>query len=214
MRTRDELEAALEALLRHGYYAEDFELMGSLKQFETSIQPEERDAFDVLVLQRLSEEPSIVNVMICSVARVPEAVPILMSILETQPNTSQLTRMAIAVLGQYGAATASPVIERFLDSDQEGEALTALAAIDFRGTLFHLCRYARRKRLLDHALQILHQRRKAVGLDGLCDDLVAQRAVLGDMTGPVHLMLEVRQGKFNPFSEEERATIMARLAGA
>ncbi len=214
MRTRDELDAALDTLLQQGYYAEDFELMGSLKQFEASIRPEERQAFDLLVLHRLSEEPSIVNVMICSVARVAEAVPLLMSILDAQPQTSQLTRMVIAVLGQYGAPAAFPVIERFLDSDQEGEALTALAAIDFRAALFHVCRYARRQRLLDHGLQILHVRRKAVGLDGLCDDLRSQQPVLGEMAGPVRLMLLARQGKFNPFTDEEQATILSKLGDA
>lgn len=214
LRTRDDLIAELESLLQQAYYAEDFELLWALKGFVDRLTTEERQSFEALALFRLREEPSIVNVMICSVLQAPEAVPILVSTLEAQPRTSLLTRALITTLGRQGDPSAYGAVERFLDSDQEGDALAALASLDFRRALFHVLRYARRGRLVDHGLHILHDRKKRVGLGGLAEDLQSQAALVEGMPDCVRILLDAKQGDYNPFPWAEREWLIARLTGA
>ena len=138
MRTMEQLENELDDLIRRNYYAEDFELRWTLQQFGESLPAEDLAFFHQVILRRLTDDPSIMTVMLCSTSLVPEAVPILVSVLDDHPEANMLTRAILSTLGRYGEPSAFPAAERFLDSDQEPEALTCLARLHFMKALFYV----------------------------------------------------------------------------
>lgn len=210
MRGRDEIDAELRAELERAYYDEDFELQWRLQKFADAISPEEQAAFHDVVIRRMTEEPSIVNVMLCGVVGLPQVVSVLSATLRAQPRSSTLTRSLIRVLGQYGDPSAYVEVAGFLDSDLEGEALSTLSKMDFRRTLFFMYRDSNQPHLLDDCLHIWQERRKKVGLEGLVDDLRVYRdSAKKELRKRTEDILESKQGTYNPFSEAERIQLLA-----
>jgi hypothetical protein len=212
MRTTEQLEHELDSLIRQNYYAEDYELRWILKRFEAGLAAGERERLHAIVLGRMVDDASILNVMLCSASRVPEAVPILASVLDRQPEADMLTRAILSTLGDYGDPSAFSSVERFLDSDQEAEALLCLARLHFTRALFFVIRAARRAHLRDVCLQVLHERKKRVGLVRLIDELTEHaRGSRQNVFKRVQATLRTKDDPYNPFDAEEREAILAGL---
>jgi hypothetical protein len=115
-----------------------------------------------------------------------------------------MSRALIAALGRLGGAGAYRSVERFLDSEQEFEALAALAAIDFARTLGTLARRMGPGRFPDAGLHILHERRKRVGLDALAAELAAWAAGSDEAARRnLAAVLRAKEGRYSPLSAEE-----------
>jgi hypothetical protein len=212
MRTIEQLENELDDLIRRNYYAEDFELRWTLQKFGDELPVEDRAYFHQLVLQRLTADPSIMTVMLCSASLVPEAVPILVSVLNDQPEANMLTRSILSTLGRYGEPSAFDAVERFLDSDQEPEALTCLARLSFARALFYVLRASKRKHLHDVCLQILHERRKQSGLIRLITELSTfDKQSRHNVPRRVKAILRCKDDPYNPFTPEEIDAVLQGL---
>jgi hypothetical protein len=212
MRSEPELEAALDTLIRGQYYAEEYELRWRLRAFADALEPPERSTLGRVVARRLAEEPSVLTVLLCQACPTPEAVPTLISLLDAQGEANMLTRALFDTLAQYREPDAFPSVQRFLDSEQEPEALQCLAQLDFTQALFYVIRSARRPHLRDACLQILHERRKHAGLPQLITDLRNAREHMQLPVAPrIRDVLHHKAGDYNPFSADDIAAIMKGL---
>jgi hypothetical protein len=208
MRTAEELESELDTLVAGNYYTEDYELRWTIRRFEEGLEPAEKRLFREIALRRLTDDPSILSVMLVSAVPVPDAVPVLAALLDRTSGTDMLTRAVLSTLAAYGESSAVPSVTRFLDSDQEIEALTCLARLHFGGSLFYVFRSARRDHLRGACLQILHARKKEVGLERLIGELGAHQAS-SRQNVPKRLgqILGSKEGPYNPFTAEEIAAL-------
>ncbi len=208
----EQLEDELDDLIRRNYYAEDFELRWTLQQFGEALPAEDHAFFHQLILRRLTEDPSIMSVMLCSASQVPEAVPILVSVLDDQPEANMLTRSILSTLGRYGEPSAFSAVERFLDSDQEPEALACLARLHFMRALFYVLRSSKRPHLRDVSLHILHERRKQVGLVRLITELdTFNKQSRHNVPKRVKAILRCKEDPYNPFSPDEIDAVLQGL---
>lgn len=212
MKSRDDIARDLQELVARHYYSEDFELLSAVRVYRDGLAPAERDDLGAVALDRLFREGSIVDVLVCSVLDLPSAAPVLAARLDREHAPSQMSRALIVALQGHSGDDAFRAVERFLDSEQEHEALQALARIDFRRAAPYLLRALHDDHRLDLCLHILHDRRKRVGLDALGRDL---RALAGPH--PAHFRarvaraLHAKEGPFNPFSDDERRDLLAAL---
>ena len=195
----------MNALIERHYYSEDFELISSLRAFQASLVDAEKDHLKQIVAERIRKDESLVDVMLCAVVDVPDCVDALAAQLSKQDATSQLSRALIESLSQYSGDAAFRAVERFLDSDQEREALMALARIDFARATSRLLRVIEKDQWLDLGLHILYERKKKVGLEQFTRELCGIVAVHGAYCRRrLLLCLDVKQDDYNPFSSEER----------
>lgn len=213
MRTRDAIAAELEDIIQRHYYSEDFELVSSVRAFNDQLHPQERSYLEQIVLGRLTGEGSIVDILLCSVVRVPSAVPVLASRLDREHVPNQITRALIGALKTYSSATAYASVERFLDSDQELETLDALASIDFRATLPRLVRAMKNKPRQGIVLHILHARAKNAGMGALVADLCALNDVRKrDFAALLSETLRSKNDPYNPFSASDIHRIISHVS--
>ena len=171
MKTSEQIARELADLIQRNYYSEDFHLLSEVRAYADALSPDDRDILRNVVAGRLADSQSIVDVILCTVVRAPELVPALVRMLDHQTNTSQLSRALMQALQQYGGNEAFHAVERFLDSDQETEALAVMARIDFARALPFVFRCLRKDHFLDVSLQILFERKKSGGFRDVVDDL-------------------------------------------
>lgn len=210
MKQADEIDRELTALAERNYYSDESELDHTLRRYFEGLDSAERESFKQAVLKRLAREVSVVNILLAGVSAFPEVVPVLVSVLNAESKTSQITRALMNVLCHYNDDAAFKAVARFLDSEQEMEALTCLCGMNFLKALPHIKTAVRRDHLFDVCLQIFYDRKKAVGLDGLQTDL---RALMFDNPSQVRDRLRkvflCKRGKYNPFTPEEVVEILA-----
>ena len=204
MKTPAEIEGELADLIQAHYYSEDFELMSSVRAYQDHLLPEERDELKAVVLRRLLTEGSMVDIVLCAVVHVPSAGPVLALKLDRESVPSQLTRALITALQGYPGEEAYRAVERFLDSDQEGEALAALARLDFNRTLPHVARALEREHFLGPVLHLLHARAKDVGVPALGLELHAACSRLpAGFVRRLERVFAAKAPPYNPFSPPE-----------
>ena len=212
MRSREEIADDLDRIITAHYDREDFELLSAVRAYRDALPPPERDELGAVVLQRLLREDSIVDVLLCAVVEVPAAAPLLAAKLDRETVPSQTTRALLTALQHYRGDAVYAAVERFVDSDQEHEALQALARVDFRRAAPHMARALRRDAQLDLCLHILHDRLKAAGRAALADDLRALAAYAGAGLGArVARALRAKPAPFNPLTEEDIVFLLAVL---
>ncbi len=212
MRSVGQLERELDGLVRASYYEEDYELLWTLRRFGTSLAREEYGRFCEIAIRRLADDPSILSVIIVSAVRIPTAVPLLCSILDGQRETGVLTRAILSALREYGDPASFPSVERLLDSDQEQEALSTLARIDFSRSLFYVIRSAEREYLLDASIHVLHEEKKSTDISRLIRSLGAHARISDQpVVERVEMILRCKSGDFNPFTEQEIEKILTEL---
>lgn len=210
MQTKDELNAAVERIVQAHYYDEDFQLLSSFQAFVSGLDNAEKDALAELAFERVVRDGSLVDIILCSVVDVPSAVPVLAEKLSREPQTNQITRTLIAVLGRYATDDAYVAIEPFLDSDQEMEALQSLARIDFIRTLPALVRRMKKDHYAGVILQILSYRIKAAGLARVIDDLRQSSATQSAGFGALlRKILRSKDAAYNPLTAAEVDAIIA-----
>lgn len=213
MRSREDIADDLERIITDHYYREDFELLSAVRAYRDALPLPERDELAAVVLQRLLREDSIVDVLLCAVVEVPSAAPLLAAKLDRESVPSQTTRALLMALQHYRGDAVFAAVERFVDSDQEHEALQALARVDFRRSAPYVVRALRRDAQLDLCLHILHDRLKAVGRAALAEDLRALAAHAGEgLGGRVERALRAKPAPFNPMAEEDIIFLLAALA--
>lgn len=213
MKTPDELARAMHDLIQSHYYSEDFEMLSAVRAFHEELSLPERDELKAIVMQRLLAEGSMVDILLCSVVPVPPAGPVLARKLDQESVPSQLTRALITAVQEYPGDEAYRAVERFMDSDQEGEALAALARLDFPRALHHVARVLERPHLLGPVLHILHTRAKGVGVPALGVELRAesQRQRPAFRSGILRALVS-KPARFNPFAPEELDRLQRMLA--
>lgn len=206
------MSVALSALVQSHYYSEDFELLSAVRAFAEALPPGEADELKAVILSRMAAEGSMVDILLCSVVDVPGAVPLLADRLDRETAPSQLTRALISALQRYPCDAAFRAVERFVDSDQEGEALAAIARIDFLRAVPYIVRSLDREYLHGPILHMLHERRKRVGLPALAVELAAvPSADLAALRRRLVKALDSKAAAFNPFPESERQRLRAVL---
>jgi hypothetical protein len=212
MRNDQEITNEIEQLVARHYYSEDFELLASLRAYIEPLSPGERELVRALALKRLMHEGSLVDIMLCSVIDVPSAVPVLAGRLEREPVTNQVTRALIMALRRYHTDEAYTAVERFVDSDQELEAMDALADIDFRRTIPRLVRAMGKAHQHGNLLHMLHRYVKARGIEGLIDELSASSATRSArFVSDLEQVLRAKKEPYNPFTEEQIILILSRI---
>lgn len=212
MKSRAQIADELVALVQRHYYSEDFELLSAARAYHEQLDPAEREALRDVVAGRLLQEGTLVDVLLCSALEIPEAAPRLASLLLREESASQMSRALIQALQHYGGDEAYRAVERFLDSEQESEALRALAAIDFVRALPHLARLLDQEHHLDTCLHILYERRKRVGLPRLLHELQAASALQPRLLRDrLRRSLRAKTGEYNPFSEADLRALEAIL---
>lgn len=212
MKTRETIAADLETLVQGHYYSEDFELLSSFRAYASGLADGEKEILTRVAFERLAGEGSMVNILLCSVVQVPEAVPVLAERLSREPNSNQVTRCLIAALSTYRSDEAYTAVERFLDSDQELEAVQALARIDFVRALPRIVRLMPREHARGMLLHLFHARMKEAGLDRLIGDLRQSSATRSaDFRDNMAATLRCKQGGYNPFSEQDIAAMLAGM---
>lgn len=198
------------------YYSEDFQWLSSVRAYRDGLAPAEQAALADVVMQRLLRDGSMTDILLCSVVDVPGAGSVLAAKLDRETVPSQLTRALIAALEHYRGDDVFRAVARFVDSDQENEALRALARIDFHRSLPFVARALQKEHQADLVLHILHDRVKArAGLEILAIELRAFAAGWNDPDLMPRLLRALR-GKpepYNPFSPEELRRLEAALAG-
>lgn len=201
MKTPDQIATDLDGIIQRHYYSEDFELSSSLRAYIDGLDARELNLYEQVALGRLMRDGSMVDIMLCTAVRIPSACPILAEKLNREPMSNQLTRVLITALQRYDSDEAYRAVERFLDSDQEAEALQALASIDFCRTIPMLSRLLAKEHLHGVILHIVFERFRAVGMETLIRELQASSATRSPaFHRSFESALTSKKDPYNPFS--------------
>ncbi len=216
MKTADQILVELQELESAHYYSEDFEWLSAVRAYRAGLSAEEGASFRAAVLRRVLADCSITDVLLCSIDDIPGASPVLAGKLNEASAPSQLTRALIAALSRSAGDEVFSAVARFVDSDQEGEALRALARIDFIRALPFVARAIKKEYIRDLALHILHDRFRAVGRDSLLRELRAFSAGWSDAELPERFCraLRCKDEPYNPFDRAEIDHLVHGLTGA
>lgn len=215
MKTLEQIRSDIAEIVQRNYYSEDFELISSFQVYLETLSDEERDHFAGVVFERVIAEGSIVDIMLCGLVSVPSAAPVLAEKLSRETDTNQVTRSLIGALQHYPGDDGYVAVERFLDSDQELEALRALAKIDFTRTLPAIARRMSKDYMHGNLLHLFHERSKTIGLDAMIIELTTSSATKSAaFRDNLPKVLASKSKGYNPFNEEELATIKRAFAGA
>jgi hypothetical protein len=214
MKSITEIAGEIDQLEKTHYYSEDFELVASMKAFVDACPVPEKVLVGQVVMKRLLNDCSVVDILWCYVVDVPSAVPLLADRLNREPHSSQLSRTLILALGRYKSDDGYRAVERFLDSDQEMEALDALAEIDFRRTIPVLVRAMKKEYFHRMILHVLYRHFKHFGVDKFMDDLKNSSATRNpEFLINIEKALRSKTGAYNPFSENEIRHILDCIGG-
>lgn len=201
---RDQMNRTIEAFVREHYYSETHEFEGATRSFVDSLCDGLRDVYRRTVLERLQEDPSLVNILLCSGGDIPEAGPWLAARLDQETSASQVSRALLRVLADYPGEAEYNAVARFLESDQEGEALRSLARMDWTRTIPSLIRAAASPGLQTPILHILYERKKAIGLPGFLQAWAAYAAARpGFDPTALQQVLAGTPAPYNPFPPDE-----------
>ncbi len=204
MKTRDQIAEEVRALTHEYYYREDYELEWAAKAYVDSLAEEEKHEFDAIMTERLTASPGLDDVALCARTGRMALSSYLVAQLEKEKTTSSVSRALLSVLTRQPAQEAFVAVERFLDSDQEGEALECLARIDFERALPYLRRAVQQDHLHNHCLHAMHMYMQEKGMDAL---VIALRTLMDPeparLSAHVRKIIYSKQGDFNPFSEQD-----------
>jgi len=212
MKTRDEIKQELDRMIQRHYYAEDYELEWEAHRVYKTYAPEEQQRMVSVLIERLTSDPCLATVTVCKRIPVPELAPILAVALDREQRATSQSRAILATLLRADHPAAYDSVERFVESEQEGEALACLARWDFGRTIPHLRRAMEREDLHNYCLHILRDRAVTAGLDTLKRDLNHLMGMDPDRWKPhVRKILTSAQGNYNPFPEQELKELLASL---
>jgi len=212
MKTITAIHSDIERIVNAHYYSEDFHLLSEFQSYAAGLNPQEQSNLAEVVFDRLIRDGSLVDIMLCQVAHVSSAAPVLAEKLSNEPQTNQVTRTLIATLSHYASDDAYVAVERFLDSDQEMESLQALARIDFTRALPAIVRRMKKDHYAGAILQILHERMKKVGLPALAGELRQTSATkFSGFAGILEKILRSKDASYNPIARGDADALLAQL---
>ncbi len=214
MKTRDTIEADIAGLVTSHYYSEDYELEWAAKVYYDALEPWERECFQAIMLERLAgARPGLADVTMVTRLRVPAFTPHLVAWLNRQDSGSTTSRALLTVLTLQPDEQAYASVERFLDSELEGEALTCLARIDFQRTVPALRWAMQKEHLHNFCIHALHEFKERYGMDALLEMVGQLVAPDPGVLGP-HLakVMRSKRGAFSPFSSGEVEQVLPILA--
>ncbi|HOW96184.1 MAG TPA: hypothetical protein P5567_08340 [Kiritimatiellia bacterium] len=212
---RQRMNRAIDGFVEAHYYSEAPEFESARRGFVDSLCDGLHDLYRQTVLDRLRADPSLVNVLLCAGGDIPGAGPWLAARLDGETGTSPLSRALIRVLADYPGEEACRAVERFLESDQQAEALQALARLDWPRVLPRLVAAFEKASLHPTILHILHARRKAAGLPTLIEDLRRGAATWPgwDAEG-WQRVFSGTPAPYNPFHPDELAVLIKAVRPA
>lgn len=213
MKTENEIDQEIEEIIQAHYYSEDYDLEWSIRNYRDQLSADEQSLFDDLLVKRLTDDPSIVHITFCARITDPRFVPLLCDLLDKETAISQRSRALIAALRHYRHPEVFRAVERFVDSDQEREAITCLAAVDFDRFRPYFIRAMNKDHLRDTCLHILHAHKKRIGLHPLSDLLREWTKTYAAMSADrLGVVLDCKQGEYNPFSIDEIKALKKGIA--
>ena len=214
VKTVEQIREELRELESSHYYSEDFQWLSAVRAYHDALQGEERESFHRVLFKRMMDEGSMTDILLCSIVPVPEAASVLAAKLDRESVPSQLTRALITALQHYRGDDVFRAVARFVDSDQENEALRALARIDFARALPFVARALQKEHARDLVLHILHDRCKEVGIDNLILELRAFAAGRADpaLLAAFSAAAHGKAAEYNPFSSAELQRLRTALA--
>lgn len=212
MKSQTDIISDLNRLVEAHYYSEDYELEWAGKAYYDELTEEDRKRFEEVLVQRLSGRPSLSDISVCTRLGRPSLTPILANLLDREANSSAMSRAILAALSHQPDEMAYVSVERFMDSEQEGEALCCLARMNFRRALPHLRWAIQKEHLHNFCLHALHEFKREVGLETLAESVRELISPDPDRLSPhVRKILTSKQGRYNPFAEEELELLSALL---
>ncbi len=204
----------LERLLGGLYYSEDFEVVSLVRHFHDQLPAARKLELRGEIRRRILSTASLLDVYLCVAVPVPECAFLLADLLDQQEAASQFSRTLMEALRVAGVADVFPSVVRFLDSDQEREALATLAALDFPQALPHVAARMEHREFADSILHIFADRKRRVGLEKLAAELRAESAAVSPLRGSLNGVLHAKSGKFNPFTTAEVAALLQAVGNA
>ncbi len=213
MKTRETIEADIERMVAGHYYSEDYELEWSGKAYYDGLTGPEQELFQGIMIARLSGRPGLADVSVVTRLGVPAFTPHLAALLDREDSSSAMSRALLAVLSHQPDEQAYMAVERFLDSELEGEALTCLARMNFHRALPHLRWAMQKAHLHNFCIHALHEFKQHLGMEALLEAVKKLVEPDADALGP-HLakIMRSKSGAFNPFTAEEIEEVLTVLA--
>lgn len=212
MKTRETIEAEIERMVAGHYYSEDYELEWSAKTYYDGLSEAEQELFQGVMIARLTGDAGMADISIVTRLGVAAFTPHLAALLDRQAHSSAMSRALLAVLSHQPDEQAYVAVERFLDSELEGEALTCLARMNFHRTLPQLRWAMQKAHLHNFCIHALHEFKQHLGMEALVKAVKQLVEPDADALGP-HLakILRSKSGAYNPFSPEEIEELLAVL---
>ncbi|HMP73917.1 MAG TPA: hypothetical protein PKE55_11705 [Kiritimatiellia bacterium] len=212
MHTTDTLTQAIDEIVAKNYYGEDFELAGSFRALLAGLSDGERELLAEVAAERLSRSGSLVDVLLCGLVPSARSEMVLVEALTGERVTSQRSRALLTAMRTCSGDGAYVAVERFLDSDQEMDALQCLAAIDFGRSLPVLAKGLRQPHTAAVVVHVLHERRKVHGLERLLQCLRGSSVCRSPVfVSHLERALRAKEEAYNPFTLEEIEAILATL---
>jgi len=212
MKTEEIYEQELDELIERNYYSEEWELQSAVKLYYDALPEDDRPIFDRMFIQRIDDDPSVANISISTAFNLPEVGSIIAERLSRHQKTSQITRTMMYALRPYSDGECFAAVERFVDSEQEIEALRILGRMNFLRAIPHFRRALKRDQLLEVCLHIFQDRKRDVGLDQLIDELAMLiKGREGYYRRRLEAMFGIKKGDHAPFGEREVARIITEI---
>lgn len=213
MKTEDDIQADLDTLVQGHYYSEDYELEWAAYHYYEDLRPEEREPFEGAMVRRLSGHPGMADISLCARLGMPVLTPLLAGLLDREERSSSTSRALLTALSHQPDEQAYVSVERFMESEQEGEALLCLARMNFQRTLPHLRWAVQKEDLHNFCIHALHEYKQKAGMGKLSDAIRELVEPDRDVLAP-HLqkILTSKSGRFNPFDADELERLMALLS--
>ncbi len=193
------------------YYSEDYELEWAAKSYFDTLTVVEQERFIALMQERLSQQAGMADIAICARLQNPALTLLLADRLNEQEVSSSTSRALLAALSHQADEAAYSAVERFIDSELEGEALMCMARMNFQRALPHLQWALKQDHLHNFCLHAMHEYMRREGMDALLSALRSLVALDRDrLTAHLRKVMGSKQGPFNPFT----ATELDIVAGA
>ena len=212
MKTREQIDTELHKLVESHYYSEDYELEWAAKKYYDALSAEEKDEMESVLVERLTGAPGMSDISLCARLGAISLTPYLSALLDKQAHSTSMSRALLAALSNQPDEEAFTSVERFIESEQEGDALVCLARMNFKRALPHLRWAIQQSHLHNFCVHAIHEFARHAGMEVAIHHLRELAAPNPDKLRP-HLekVLTSKKGDFNPFSEEELATLLAAV---
>ena len=212
VKTAEIFSAELDDLIEKNYYSEEWELRSAAQVYYDALGEEQRVVFDQMFVARIQQDPSVSNVSISSAFRIPALGPLLAEALNRHKKASYESRNLMCGLRPYRDDASFAAVERFVESEQEIEALRLLGHMNFLRAMPHLRRSLKKDQLLEVCLHIFQDRKRDVGLEGLIADLAMLiKGREGYYRRRLEAMFSIKKGLHAPFSEREMQRIITEI---